>query len=129
MKRTQGVSYKHETGLTMISIVFILILIGFFALLILKIAPIYMENYQVKSMLASLEKEPLTSQSKQAIKTLLSKRFNINNINKVSVNDDVVILKRPEFVTVTIDYEVVEPIMGNLEVLVYFTEEITVKKK
>lgn len=129
MKRIQGVGYKHETGLTFISLVIILVLIGFFALLTLKIGPIYLNHYKVKTSLASMESESLLSQSKKLTIALLEKRLDINSVEYVSIKKDVEVLKRPEFVTITIDYEVVEPIMGNLEVLVYFTDEITVKKK
>ncbi len=129
MKRIQGVSYKQEAGLTLISIAFILLLIGFFTLLALKIGPIYLNHYKVKTSLTSLEAEPLTSKSKKKIIAMFEKRLDINGVEYLSLKDDVEVLKRPEFVTVSIDYEVVEPIVGNLEVLVYFTEEITVKKK
>ena len=128
MNGFKGAHYQYETGLTTIGLVCVLMIIGFFALLVLKITPIYMENYQVKTLLSSLEKEPLTSRSKREIISLIEKRLDINNIRKVSIADHVEVLKRPEFVTITIDYEVTEPIMGNLEVLVYFLEEITVEK-
>lgn len=48
-------SLNKQRGLTFISLVFILGLIAFFTLLVLKIAPIYFNNSKVKNALAAVE--------------------------------------------------------------------------
>ena len=117
---------EHQKGLTFLSILVILMVIGFFVLLILKIAPIYMDNLKVKDTLASLKAEPdLTSHSKAKLKDLLDKRLDINMVNDVS-DEDITIIKKPGYVSIDIDYEVTENIFGNLDVLVYFNDTIEV---
>ncbi len=113
---------KKQHGLTLISIVFILIFICAVVLLVLKVAPIYMNHSKVVNALEAIEAMPeVTSMSKREIEASLSKRFNLNYVEDVSVND-VEIIKQPDYLSVRISYEVVQPIIGNLSVLVEFND-------
>lgn len=112
----------NQNGLTFISILVILCVIGFFSLLILKIGPIYMNHFKVMDSLASLEKDAdLVSYSKAKVLDTVEKRLDINMVNHLQ-REDISVLKTPTYVSVEIDYEVTENIFGNLDVLVYFTE-------
>lgn len=115
-------SIKHQRGLTFISIVFILGLIAFFTLLVLKIAPIYINHSRVLNALKAVEATTdIASKSKAEIKSSLEKRFDLNYVEYVKP-EDVKIVAQPGYVSVEIDYERVEPIFGNLSVLVEFHE-------
>lgn len=117
-------SAKREKGLTFISLMFLLGIIGFFTLLILKIAPIYMDHNKVVSALEALKAQPdLTTQSVDQIKTSIAKRFSMNYVNAISYKD-IKITKRGGYVKVQAVYEVVEKIMGNASVLVQFDDAI-----
>ena len=120
---------RKQRGLTFISIVFILGLIAFFTLLVLKIAPIYFNNSKVKNALAAVEESvDITSKSRREILSSLDKRFNMNYVEYVT-QDDIKIIAQPGYVKVDIEYERVEPIMGNLSVLVEFHEGFEVGGK
>ena len=124
----QSLPHKQR-GLTFISLVFILGLIGFFTLLVLKIAPIYFNHSKVVNALAAVQEMPdIASLSKLEIQKSLDKRFNMNYVEYVT-NDDIHIISQPGYVKVNIDYERVEPIMGNLSVLVEFHEGFEVGKQ
>ncbi len=115
-------SLNKQRGLTFLSIAFILALIGFFTLLILKIAPIYINHSRVVNALKAVEKTTdIVTKSKAEIKTSLEKRFDMNYVEHVT-NDNIKIVAQPGYVRVEIDYERVEPIVGNLSVLVEFHE-------
>ncbi|OAI11967.1 MULTISPECIES: DUF4845 domain-containing protein [Methylomonas] len=115
-------SIKHQRGLTFISIVFILGLIAFFTLLVLKIAPIYINHSRVMNALKAVEATTdIASKSKAEIKSSLEKRFDLNYVEYVKP-EDIKIVAQPGYVSVEIDYERVEPIFGNLSVLVEFHE-------
>jgi len=115
-------SLNKQRGLTFISLVFILGLIAFFTLLVLKIAPIYFNNSKVKNALAAVEQSvDITTKTRQEILSSLDKRFNMNYVEYVT-QDDIKIIAQPGYVKVDIEYERVEPIMGNLSVLVEFHE-------
>ncbi len=111
-----------QRGLTFISLVFVLGLIGFFTLLVLKIAPIYFNHSKVVNALKAIEEAPdIASQSKAQILSNLEKRFGMNYVEHVT-KDDIAIVAQPGYVKVDIDYERVEHMMGNLSVLVEFHE-------
>lgn len=115
-------SLKKQRGLTFLSIAFILALIGFFTLLILKIAPIYINHSRVVNALKAVENTTdIVTKSKGEIKGSLEKRFDMNYVEHVT-NDNITIVAQPGYVRVEIDYERVEPIFGNLSVLVEFHE-------
>ena len=117
-----GFSIKRQRGLTFISIVFILGLIAFFVLLTLKIAPIYMNHSKVVNALAAVENmTDIETMSKHEIQINLNKRFDMNYVEKVGL-DDITITKSSNYTKIEIEYERVEKLMGNLSVLVEFNE-------
>ncbi len=113
---------RKQQGLTFLSIAFILALIGFFTLLILKIAPIYINHSRVVNAIKAVENTTdIVTKSKAEIKTSLEKRFDMNYVEHVTP-EDVTIVAQPGYVRVEVDYERVERIFGNLSVLVEFHE-------
>jgi hypothetical protein len=115
-------SLNRQGGLTFISIALILGLIAFFTLLILKIAPIYINHGRVVNALAAVkETTDITTKTKQEISSSLEKRFDMNYVEHVTPQD-IKIVAQPGYVSVNIDYERVEKIFGNLSVLVEFHE-------
>ena len=121
-------SPKHQQGLTFISLIFVLALIGFFVLLGLKIGPIYLNHSKVVSALAEIEKTPdIEEQSEAEIRGSLNKRFDINYVDDVT-QDDIKVTRQNDYLKVAIEYEVVTKIAGNLSVLVEFNDVIEVGK-
>jgi len=115
-------SAKNQRGLTLITIVFLLAVAGFFVMLGLKIGPIYLNHSKVVNALAAVEEMPdIRTMSKNEISTSLYKRFDMNYVTKVNGND-ITIVKQDHYTKVEIEYERVEKIMGNLSVLVEFYE-------
>ncbi len=115
-----NLSPKRQQGLTLISLVFVLGLIGFFVLLTLKIVPIYLDHGKVKSALAALKETPnIQTKSEAEIRDSLSKRFNINYVQDVTP-DEIKIVKHGDYVKVDIEYETVVKLAGNLSVLAEF---------
>ncbi|MCK5831284.1 MAG: DUF4845 domain-containing protein [Methylococcales bacterium] len=119
-------SEKKQSGLTFITMMIILGLIAFFVLLAFKIGPIYINHSKVVNALAAIEKmEDIESMRKSEVRISLAKRLNMNYVDKVII-DDFDIIKRPNFLSVTLEYERVETILGNLSVLVEFNESFEV---
>lgn len=116
----------RQQGYTLISLIFILGLIGFFVLLLFKIGPIYLDHSKVQSAFAALEGlGNLSELSETEIRSTLDKRFNMNYVADLK-SQDVKIVKQGSYVKVEADYEVVEKVVGNLSVLVEFHDVIEV---
>ncbi|MDI1229761.1 MAG: DUF4845 domain-containing protein [Methylobacter sp.] len=113
-------SPKNQQGLTLISIVLILGLIGFFVVLTLKVVPVYLDHGKVKSALAALQAMPdIQTKSEFEIRDSLSKRFNINYVYDVT-KDDIKVVKQGNYVKVDIEYETVVKLVDNLSLLAEF---------
>ncbi len=109
------------TGMGWLTILF---LIGFFALLTFKLAPIYLENYSVKSILKSFEEEPLiTQKSTKEISNMVMSRLITNGVRDIK-RDMVKIDKKPGILKIGIDYDVRKPMVGNIEIIVTFSDEV-----
>lgn len=119
-----NLSPKRQQGLTLISILFILGLIGFFVLLTLKTVPIYLDHGKVKSALEALKATPeLGTKSEVEIRGSLSKRFSINYVYDVK-KEDITIIKHGNYVKVDIEYETVVPLVSNLSLLAEFHDTV-----
>ncbi len=118
---------KHKQGgLTFISIAFILALIAFFTLLVLRIVPIYMDHGKVVSTMEALENTvDIEKKSRYEIIRMIENRFNIGYVDHID-KDDFVITKKANYVKIELEYETVAHIVGNLSVLVEFHELVEV---
>lgn len=117
-------SMKHQQGVTGLGWLIILGLIAFFVSIGLKLFPIYVEYFNVKSSLASLEKTSGVSRmSKLEVRSLLMKKLNINDIKNVK-KKNIKVNKRSGAVIVNIDYTVTTPLVGPLSLIAEFNESI-----
>lgn len=120
---------KYQRGYTLISLIFMLGIFAFFVLLGLKIGPIYIDHSKVKNALAAIEKTTdIETLSEQEVRSSLDKRFNLNYVADLNVQD-VKIIKRGNYLKVQAKYEVVEKIVGNISVLVEFDDSFEVGKE
>ena len=118
---------KHQQGITLFGFALTLFLIGFIAFTTLKLFPVYMENYSIRSSLASLEKEQ-EHMGAMAVRDTLIKRFGINNVTQVSA-DDVSVIRDGQLYLVDVDYEVRIPFIANISLLVSFKNHAEVPAK
>jgi len=121
-----NLSPKRQEGLTLISLALILGLIGFFTLLVLKIAPIYIDHGKVVSALAALkESTDIETKGEYEVRDNLNKRFTMNYVYDVT-KDDIKVIKSGNYLKVQIEYETVVKLVGNLSVLAEFNDFIEV---
>lgn len=121
-----NLSPKRQQGLTLISLALILGLIGFFTLLVLKIAPIYIDHGKVVSALAALkESTDIETKGEYEVRDSLNKRFTMNYVYDVT-KDDIKVIKSGNYLKVQIEYETVVKLVGNLSVLAEFNDFIEV---
>ncbi len=118
---------KQQQGFTLITLIILFMVIGFFGLLILKIGPIYMNHSKILNSFAALEQtDNIENETTHRIRNIIDGRFNINYVEHLKVRD-IQILNRPNYLKLVVEYEVVEPIFGNLSVLIEFYEEVIVE--
>ena len=114
----------RQEGLTFISLLVVLAVIGFFAYIGIKLTPVYLENFSVKSSLKSLAEEESQGLGAGELRSRLLKRLEINDVAHVS-DRDIQISTQANGTTVGIQYEVVTPFYGNVSILVSFDDSVT----
>ena len=117
---------KNQKGLTFISWLIILAIGGFFVMLGLKLTPIYLENQSVKSVVKSLNNDPLVRKTdNRGIRKIIKKRMKINSIYDFP-QDAIKIKKSKTRLNVDITYNREEKIVANVYVVVKFSEKLSV---
>lgn len=115
---------RKQQGMTFISILVLLVIGGFFILLAFKLGPIYIENYHVKSALASLQNEPgVAGKAPRELRILIDKKLYINEVRSFNPKQ-FKIKNQDNKKVVEIKYEVRTPILGNVDALVKFFESV-----
>lgn len=119
---------QKQRGITTISVVVLLAMFGFLAMIAFSVVPVYMENFKVKSHLGKLEEEPnLAKMSDNDIVDRLFRRFQIDNVSSVA-RQDVSVVRNPTSTDVSLDYEVYAPFMTNIEIVFAFSEKVSISQ-
>lgn len=114
----------RQRGMTLIGWMFVLAIGGFFLLLVLRLAPVYLEYFSVASSVDSLKSEPAAVKSSPAqLRDLLSRRFDVNNVDSVRAEQARITRTNGETV-VEVKYHVQVPIAGNVDALVRFDKRV-----
>jgi hypothetical protein len=102
----------------------VLALIGFFSMLVIKLAPVYMEHFSVKTVLESLKEEPLiTKKSVSEVRKMIRRRLKVNGVYEMD-KDAIKIKKEGAIMNVDITYQVTKHMAGNVDVLISFSDNI-----
>jgi hypothetical protein len=117
----QKYSLKKQAGATMLGVMFVAAALVFVALIAMKVFPAYQEYYSVKTVLVSLNKEPLSSMSKKEIQDSFDRRANTSYVTVVT-GTDLTIEKNSAGETVaSVEYQVIKPLFGNISILIDFS--------
>lgn len=117
-------SLKKQRGLTMISWIFVAAGVGVFALVFMKLIPVYLDNYAVKGALKSImEDDSMRASSKEQVVEAIMKRININEITDVE-RDNITVQKDPNQLVVDVDYAAQRQMIGNVYLFVVFNEHL-----
>jgi hypothetical protein len=74
--------------MTVIGMLLLLIVIAFAALIAMKVVPMYIEYYTIKSTIESIRKEPQLAQMSPAdIHNAIQKRFDIGYVERLNARD------------------------------------------
>ena len=117
-----------QRGMTLISWVLIIGLVGIQLIAAIRIAPVYLAFSSVKKI---MEEVKVDSKSHGAtpnqLTIMINKRLNINGIYALQKNPDAFTFqKTKDGMIVTLNYEARGPISGNLEFLATFNYEIDI---
>ncbi len=79
---------SKQRGMTVIGLLLVLIAIGFVAVVAMKVVPMYIQYFSIKSTIESILKEPQVAQmSAQEIQNGIQRRFDIGYVNNIAARD------------------------------------------
>jgi Tfp pilus assembly major pilin PilA len=88
MMGTRLLRDSEQRGMTVIGMLLLLIVIAFAALIAMKVVPMYIEYYTIKSTIESIRKEPqLAQMSPVDIHNAIQKRFDIGYVERLNARD------------------------------------------
>ena len=113
---------KRQDGMSLIGLLTVVFLIISFALIAMKLVPLYMRNHTIKSVMAGMTDAPgVTKMSTRKIKQSILRRLDINSIYEFD-RKTLTVKKVKGYFELRAEYEVREPIVGNIDVVLSFKE-------
>lgn len=123
---------RTQQGMSIISTLAVLIVIGFFALMLMKLVPHYLDNKALDKIITSVGSEQSTAGSVRTVNdfyTHISKGMQINNISGLKPAEIVKITQSGNEFVVQMKYEQREPLLGNIDLVVKFDKEYRVRPR
>ena len=78
----------RQRGITVIGMLLLIIVLAFAALIAMKVVPMYIQYYTIKSTIESIRKEPLVAQmSVTDIQNAIQKRFDIGYVENITARN------------------------------------------
>ena len=122
-----------QRGITFIGLVFVIVTLGFVAVMGMKLMPAYLEYFSVKKAIIKLSKEPsFASMSKKDIVDEFDRSATIDDIKVVAGKDLEVSKDDAGKPLVSIEYQATVPLIANVSALIDFsasTESARISKQ
>lgn len=120
---------KHQSGMTMWSLLFVLGTLAFALFLVFKLLPPYLTDLKVKGALDSLSQQPdAGSMSIPDIRESIRKRLEIDSADDLfDLSKVLTIEQRGKIKVIRISYESVIPMAFNVSALIDFDHSIEVR--
>ena len=116
---------RRQQGMTLMSFVIVLAVVGFFALIVMKLFPMYSEYNNLKSVMDDFAANPASaSMTPSQVWADLERRFDIAYVSSVS-REHITVARAGRVTTMQIKYEVRKPLFGNLDVVGKFDRTVT----
>lgn len=117
---------NQQRGMTGIGWLFVIAMFVMVMLIVIKLVPAYIDQFNVSSVLSSLKSEPgIGTMTVQEVNTTIMKRLDINMVKEVK-SDDIYITQQGGNRIVEIEYQVQRKLLANVDVLIKFNNRIEV---
>ncbi|MEO7200724.1 MAG: DUF4845 domain-containing protein [Dokdonella sp.] len=118
---------RDVRGITLIGFLFLLLIIGFFAYMAMRLAPMYIEYAGVVKAMEQVKKEPGSgNRSLEEIRRSLSLKFDTQYVDDALIPPSAIkLIRQGNASTLRIHYEKRVPFIYNLEFLATFDKTVT----
>lgn len=109
----------RQEGMTLIGWLVLLGMLGFLTLIVLRLAPAYMEYSKVVTSVDSVYQQLTPESTPAQVRADITRRFNVNDVRTI-LGSDVALTRVDGNWTFHVQYEVRREMMGNVDVVVMF---------
>lgn len=123
---------RTQQGMTFISMVFVIALVGFTSYIALRVLPVYMRHYTVVKALEAVKEIPRDeldgspSYAIVVIKNKLNRQFTVDDIRNIDAKD-IIIKRNRHGYTVSVKYSEVENLFKDIDLVFHFHPVVEVK--
>ncbi|MGK0440376.1 MAG: hypothetical protein ACJA0N_000165 [Pseudohongiellaceae bacterium] len=110
----------RQRGLSGLSVLVILMLIGFFTTAIIKLLPIYVESWTIKSVLTAVVEDDTIGLSPGEIRSKIGRQFNMNQVTALNPRDVIIKREKGGKISINANYEKRVNFMQNVDLMVKF---------
>ena len=119
-------AHRYSRGITLLGFLVMLCVAGFFAYVVMKLVPVYVEYFGVVKAMEQIKDEPGTSQkSVEEIRRDLNVKFDLQYVDEKDIPPQAIQLKREATgPTLRIAYEKRVPFMYNIDLVASFDKSV-----
>lgn len=121
-------STTRQKGMSMLSALVVLAFGIFIVLLGVKMAPVYMENMAIGEVLEAVAQDRRSrTMGRSSLRDNIMRRLSINGVRDLP-RDEIEFKKTRHGLDILVDYEVRRPVVGNVSVVMVFSEKVTIPR-
>lgn len=116
----------RQKGMSMLSTLTVLAVGVFFVLIGIKMVPVYLENLSVGEVLEAVSQDTRSrSMSRSQLRDNIMRRLSINGVRDLP-KEKIKFKRIRKGMNVAVDYEVRRPVMGNVSIVMTFSESVDI---
>lgn len=120
---------RQQRGITMLSFLIVLAVLGFFAFTAMRLFPVYSEYYSVKQAMEAVQNEPgVVNWDGARIRDALGRRFEISYVDSVKP-EHIKIVRQSTGNRLQIAYEVRRPFAYNVDFVAKFDHAVDLTRQ
>jgi hypothetical protein len=124
------VGRSNQRGITLLSFIVVLAILGFFAFTFMRLFPMYSEYYSVKQAMEAVANEPgVETWTLPRVREMLDRRFQISYVESVKPQHIKLVRLPGGGNTLSIEYEVRTKYAYNLDVVGVFAHSVELTRK
>jgi hypothetical protein len=127
-RHSEGTMKSKHAGMTLISFLILLLVVGFFAYMAMKLVPAYTEFMGVQKAMNDIATENFEGKAPQQIRNDLIKKMDYQYVSDGTVQpDDITIAKGDQGLQLQVAYDKDIPFVYNIDFLVHFEKSVPIQ--
>jgi hypothetical protein len=127
-RHSEGAMKSKYAGMTLISFLVMLLVLGFFAYMAMKLVPAYTEFMGVQKAMNDLASESFEGKTPQEIRNDLVKKMDYQYVSNGTITpDDISIVKGDQGLQLQVSYDKDIPFIYNIDFLVHFEKSVPIQ--